>query len=75
MKTYKITRTQEGYPSRTRIVGEDLTKALAQSYLANTEISWKRHGGAIIDRDPDSLKVDQGDGSSPITFTITQEQN
>lgn len=73
-QTFRISKSYVGYESKNRPNYETgLTIEQAIFSLDVTESSWIRNGGTIIERNEDSLTVEEGDGSQVIIFSINEE--
>ena len=76
MKTYKITKTNNAYQSRSNAnYATGLTDEQAQLDFDSTERLYKKYGGVVIERTEDTLTVEDENGDNNITYRIEEEEN
>ena len=68
MTTYKIIKSYEGFPSKTRTVETGLNLEDAKSFITYTASQWTKHGGLVLDQIEMCCVLEEGDASNEITY-------
>jgi hypothetical protein len=73
MTTYKIIKSYEGFPSKTKTVETGLSLEDATEFIAYKANQWSRNGGLVVSINETECVLEESDESNTITYSIEAE--